>query len=71
MSNGRPWSPADTATLRRMARAGYTDGEIGRHIGRHPKCVGEKRREERIEPGQPPALRIVTARIVLRRLLAA
>lgn len=33
MANGRKWTGEDTATLRRMVRAGYTDAEIGRHTG--------------------------------------
>lgn len=29
----RPWTTEATSTLRRMALAGYTDGEIARHLG--------------------------------------
>ena len=66
MSNGRPWTPDELSTLRRMARARYSDGEIGRHLGRHAKCVGAKRRELRIEPGQSPTIRAIVARLNLR-----
>lgn len=33
MSNGCTWTPSCTAALKRMATAGYTDGEIARHLG--------------------------------------
>lgn len=66
MSNGRPWTLNELATLRRMARARYSDGEISREIKRHPKCVGEKRRELRIERGHSEALQAIMARLNLR-----
>ena len=31
--NGRPWNADDTATLKRMASAGYSDAEIAKQIG--------------------------------------
>lgn len=31
--NGRCWTPEHTATLRRMASAGYSDAEIAKQIG--------------------------------------
>jgi len=31
--NGRRWTAEHTATLKRMAAAGYSDGEIARHLG--------------------------------------
>lgn len=30
--NGRPWTSDDTATLKRMTCAGYTDAEIAEHL---------------------------------------
>lgn len=68
---GRPWTPADTATLRRMARVGYSDVEIASHIGRHPKLVACKRRELRIAAGLSPMMLTALRRLTLRRLLAA
>ena len=66
MSRGCPWPADDTATLRRMARGGYSDGEIGRHLGVSARAVGHKRRALGIEGGLPPRLRIVAARRALR-----
>lgn len=43
MSNGRTWTPDDTATLRRMARAGYSDGEIAQHLGYCRETVTRRR----------------------------
>ena len=64
----RPWSPADTATLTRMARAGYSDGEIGQHLGRDRSEVGRKRREMNVRPGVSAAGIAMMARINARRL---
>lgn len=41
--NGRPWTPDDSATLKRMARAGYSDGEIARHLGFCRETVTRRR----------------------------
>lgn len=64
------WTPDEQATLRRMVQAGYSDTEIGRHIDRDRQAVGRMRRSLDLEPGQPPALRIIAARLRLRRLTA-
>ena len=56
----------EIATLRRMARAGYSDAEIGRHLKRDRQAVGRMRRALNLEPGMPPAYRIIAARIRLR-----
>jgi hypothetical protein len=40
---GRTWTPDDTATLRRMARAGYSDGEIAQHLGYCRETVTRRR----------------------------
>jgi hypothetical protein len=60
----------EDATIRRMARAGYSDAEIGEHIGRDRQRVGRRRREMGIQPGQPPALRAMVARLHFRRMCA-
>jgi hypothetical protein len=66
-----PWTEEATATLRRMASAGYTDGEIARHLGRDRTCILRKRQRLRINPGLPPAMIAMLARISMRRRLAA
>ena len=71
MTRSRPWSPEATATLKRMAGAGYTDGEIARHLGRDRTCILRKRQRLRINPGLPPAMIAMLARINMRRRLAA
>lgn len=58
-------------TIRRMAQSGRTDAEIGRHIGRDRQYVGRLRREMGVQPGQPPALRAMVARLNIRRLVNA
>jgi len=64
------WTQDETATLRRMVRAGYTDAEIGKDLKRDRQAVGRMRRALDLEPGQPPAFRIIAARLRLRRLHA-
>lgn len=64
---GKPWSPDDTATLKRMAGAGYSDGEIAEHMKRDRDLIGRKRREMGICPGVSPALAMMMARINSRR----
>ena len=59
------WSVEETATLVRMARAGYSDVEIGRHLGLSAAAVGRKRRALGVAPGMPARLRIVLARRAL------
>ena len=67
MSNGRTWSPSDTATLRRMAGSGASDAEIASHMGRCAALVCRKRREAGIERGVSPALASMMSRISARR----
>lgn len=67
----RPWSQEATAALKRMAAAGYSDGEIARHLGRDRTCILRKRQRLRINPGLPPAMIAMLARINMRRRLAA
>lgn len=64
----RPWTPEDTGTLRRMARAGYSDAEIAAHIHRDRDVIGRKRRDMGIRAGISPALTAMMARINARRL---
>ena len=68
---GRAWTPEATATLKRMAQAGYSDGEIARHLGRDRTCILRKRQRLRISPGLPPAMIAMLARINMRRRMAA
>lgn len=61
----------EDATIRRMAQAGYSDVEIARHLHRDGEAgrqyVGRRRRDMLIQPGQPPALRAIIARLHMRR----
>jgi hypothetical protein len=41
--NGRTWTPDHTATLKRMAGAGYSDGEIAQHLGFCRETVTRRR----------------------------
>ena len=41
--NGRPWTADCTATLKRMAGAGYSDGEIAAHLGFCRETVTRRR----------------------------
>lgn len=64
----RPWTTAETGTLRRMAQAGYSDAEIAEHISRDRCVVRRKRVDMGIRPGISPALTAMMARINARRL---
>jgi IS30 family transposase len=68
---GRTWTPDDTATLRRMARAGYSDGEIAQHLGFCRETVTRRRAASRIERGMSMAMIAMLARVNLRRRMAA
>lgn len=70
MSNGRPWTADDLATLRRLARGGHSDREIAELLDRDRTAVVKKRHEHNIEPGRPSALTGIVARLNLRRKLA-
>lgn len=41
--SGRAWTQEATATLKRMAAAGYTDGEIADHLGYCRETVTRRR----------------------------
>lgn len=67
----RTWTPDDTATLKRMAGAGYSDGEIAKHLLRDKSAVTRKRNALHVSPGVSPAMIASLARINLRRRMAA
>lgn len=67
----RPWTDADRATLARMARAGYSDAEIARHLGRDRRTVCDQRRKAGIAAGIQPAVVAMMARLHKRRLQIA
>ena len=67
----RTWTPDDTATLRRMARAGYSDGEIAQHLGYCRETVTRRRAAFHIERGMNLAMIAMLARVNMRRRLAA
>ncbi len=69
--NGRMWSQDESATMRRMAEAGYTDGEIARHLGRDRPFICRKRNQLRIERGFSPGMLKALARVNMRRRMAA
>lgn len=39
-----PWGRWELDELRRLTAAGWADGRIGRHLGRTPKAVAQRRR---------------------------
>lgn len=67
----RPWTAADTATLRRMAGAGYSDGEIARHLSRQREVVCRHRAALGLRTGYRPALGLLMARLRRQRLAQA
>ncbi len=71
MSNGQPFLAAHADTLKRMAAAGYTDGEIARHLGRDRPFICRKRNQLRIERGFSPGMLKALARLNMRRRMAA
>lgn len=70
MSNGRLWSPDDTAKLRRLVAAGWTDSHIAEEMGRERTLIVKKRTKHNIEPGQSRAMSAMMARINLQRRMA-
>ncbi|MDI1262904.1 MAG: hypothetical protein PS018_06570 [bacterium] len=61
------WTADEVATLRRLAASGHSDVEIARHMKRHPKTVGQRRRALAIGPGHDPAANAMMARLNKRR----
>ena len=55
------------ATIRRMARSGRSDCEIGKAIGRPKRWVCRRRQALGIRSGYSPALGAMMARLYLRR----
>ncbi len=70
MSRGRPWTSDDDATLRREVASGRGDDEIARHMDRHPKLIGRKRRDMELARGLSPIYVAMMARLNLRRRMA-
>lgn len=69
MSNGRPWTKADTAELRRLAERGEDDTEIARLMRRKDRAfIAKKRADHGIERGMSAAMVAAAARINMRRL---
>jgi len=68
---GKAWTSDDTARLRRMATAGYSDGEIAQHLGFCRETVTRRRASSRIERGMSMAMIAVLARVNMRRRMAA
>jgi hypothetical protein len=54
-----------------MASAGYSDGEIARHLGRDRPFICRKRQSLCISRGVSPAMIAMMARVQMRRRLAA
>ena len=69
--NGRTWTPDHTATLKRMAGAGYSDGEIAQHLGFCRETVTRRRASLHIERGISAAMIAMLARVNMRRRMAA
>lgn len=61
------WTVDELATLRRLAVSGHSDVEIARHMNRHPKTVGYRRRVLAIQSGHDPAVNTMMARLNKRR----
>lgn len=70
MSNGRPWTPTDSQTLRRLLQAGLTAQQIGQRMQRHHDLVRHKIRALGLVPGVSPAMGAMLMRIRYRRRMA-
>jgi DNA-binding NarL/FixJ family response regulator len=62
------WTVDELATLRRLAASGYSDVEIARHMKRHPKTVGYRRRVLAIQSAHNTTANAMIARLNKRRL---
>lgn len=67
----RPWTPDDTATMKRMAGAGYSVRAIAHHLDRDVGQISRKMQEHAVQPGISPAMLSALARVNLRRRMAA
>jgi len=65
------WTADDTATVRRMARAGYPTRAIADHMDRDQAQIVRKMREHDIPTGFSPQHLAALARVNLRRRMAA
>ncbi len=65
--NGRCWSAAEIAALRRLVATGWTDARIGEALGRARETVQRKRAALRLEPGQSEAMTAAVRRLKARR----
>lgn len=68
--NGRAWTEDELSTLRRLAAAGLSDGEIGAALGRAREIVLRKRKDLGVRPGQSMAMSVALARLLARRRAA-
>lgn len=57
----------DDATIRQMATAGYSDGEIGAHLNRDRQWVRRHRCAMGVTPGHQPRWGTIIARLSIRR----
>lgn len=64
---GKEWLPNDTATLRRMNAAGYSDGEIAKHTG-HCESTVLKRRKDLGLDGSTPRTRALKRSLEIERM---
>ena len=67
----REWTPDDTATLRRMRGAGYSDAITAEHMGRDRAYIVRKAQEHHIPPGITAAHIAALSRANMRRRMAA
>lgn len=65
-----PWTAEDDAKLRHLVRAGWTDGQIARELGREAKQVQRRRYALDIESSFTKAHSMMVARLHLRRRLS-
>lgn len=63
-----PWTADEIGTLRRLAAAGYTDGEIAERLRRSRAEIQGKRHRLGITAGMSPGLKGMLLRLSVRRL---
>lgn len=63
------WTADDSQRLRRLVASGLTDTQIGEDMKRHPKFIGQKRRQLEVPAGMSAALNAMMMRIRYRRRL--
>jgi len=68
----REWTPDDTATLKRMRGAGYSDSSIAEHMGRDRAYIVRMGQKHQIRPGITALHIAALARAnLMRRRMAA